>query len=223
MNPKTRSNGQSNRQSVINEITGTAIPCTWEGMNWGNDAWTADSAGNKVLRIMAGGLLTVDYKPFEKEAARKGKTIEVDYLISNVTDYTEPLITMSVPNGDNFIGLNIYADEIIMHSQVQRNDEVQSLHTFEEKRTKLTLTIIPDAYGNQDFNLCVLYVNGVKNREFTYENNDYFAQDGKITIGSDYADVDVYGIRIYDSCRCTYKLHQLAGGACRQGDRQSLQ
>lgn len=199
MNPKTRSNGQSNRQSVINEMTGAAIPCAWKGMNWGNDAWTADSAGNKVLRIMAGGLLTVDYKPFEKEAARKGKTIEVDYLVSNVTDYTEPLITMSVPNGDNFIGLNIYADEIIMHSQVQRNDEVQSLHTFEEKRTKLTLTIIPDAYGNQDFNLCVLYVNGVKNREFTYENNDYFAQDGKITIGSDYADVDVYGIRIYDS------------------------
>ena len=70
--------------------------------------------------------------------------------------------------------------------------------TFEGKRTKLTLTILPDAYGNPDFNLCILYINGRKNREFTYENNDYFAHNGNIIIGSDYADVDIYGIREYN-------------------------
>lgn len=34
---------------------------------------------------------------------------------------------------------------------------------------------------------------------FSYRYNDYFAHDGDIVIGSDYADVDIYGIRIYDS------------------------
>ena len=199
MNPKTRSNNQSNRQSVINEVDGSLIPCAWKDMNWGNDAWTLDSKGNKVLRLMAGSLLTMDYKPFEVEPARRGKTIEVDYVVSNVTDYARPVLTFSSPNGENFIGLNVYADQILLHSQVQRNDAVQSLHTFEEVRTRLSLTILPDAYGNPNFNLCILYVNGVKNREFTYENNDYFAHNGKIVIGSDYADVDVYGLRIYDS------------------------
>jgi len=58
---------------------------------------------------------------------------------------------------------------------------------------------MPDAYGNSGFNLCILYINGIKNREFTYENNDYFAHNGTIVIGSDNADVDVYGIREYDS------------------------
>ena len=86
-----------------------------------------------------------------------------------------------------------------MHSQSLREDSVQSLHTFEGKRTRFTLTILPMAYGNPDFNLCILYINGVKNREFAYEDNDYFAQRGGIVIGSDCADVDIYGIREYDS------------------------
>ena len=95
--------------------------------------------------------------------------------------------------------MNIYADQIVMHSQSLREDSVQSLHTFEGKRTRFTLTILPMAYGNPDFNLCILYINGVKNREFAYEDNDYFAQRGGIVIGSDCADVDIYGIREYDS------------------------
>lgn len=199
MNPKTRSNNQANRQMIINEIDGSEIAATWEGVNWGNDCWTTDSEGNKALRLMAGSLLTLDRRPFESECARKGKTIEIDYRVDNVTDYTEPIITISSPSGDSFIGLNIYADDIIMHTQSLKNDSVQSLHTFEGKRTRLTMTVLPAAYGNPRFNLCILYINGRKNREFTYEDNDYFAHNGEIVIGSDYGDVDIYGIREYDS------------------------
>ena len=114
---------------------------------------------------MAGSLLEMSYIPFANECARTGKTIEIDYKIDNVTDYSEPIITISSPSGDSFVGLNIYADDIIMHSQSLKNDEVQSLHTFEGKRTKLTLTILPDAYGNPDFNLvsCILMAERIGN------------------------------------------------------------
>lgn len=199
MNPKTRSNRQENYKSIINEVDGSCITGVWKNLNWGNDGWMTDMDGNKTLRLLAGSMLTMDYKPFEVECARKGKTIEVDYRIDNVTDYTEPVITISSASGDSFVGLNIYADEIIMHSQSLKNEDIQSLHTFEGKRTRLALTILPDAYGSSGFNLCILYVNGVKNREFTYESNDYFAHSGGIVIGSEYADVDIYGIRVYDS------------------------
>lgn len=199
MNPKARSNRQENYKSIINEVDGSCITGVWKNLNWGNDGWMTDVDGNKTLRLLAGSMLTMDYKPFEVECARKGKTIEVDYRIDNVTDYTEPVITISSASGDSFVGLNIYADEIIMHSQSLKNEDIQSLHTFEGKRTRLALTILPDAYGNSGFNLCILYVNGVKNREFTYESNDYFAHSGGIVIGSEYADVDIYGIRVYDS------------------------
>lgn len=199
LNPKTRSNSQANRQKIINEIDGSEIQAVWEGVNWGNDCWTTNTDGEKVLRLMAGSLLTIDRHPFTIECARRGMTMEIDYRVDNVTDYSRPVFTVSSPSGDSFIGLNIFADDIIMHTQSLKNDSVQSLHTFEGKRTRLTLTILPAAYGNPGFNLCILYINGRKNREFTYEDNDYFAQPGAIVIGSEFADVDIYGIREYES------------------------
>ncbi len=199
MNPKKRSNRQGNYKDMINEVDDTVVAAAWENMNWGNDGWITDADNNKALRLMAGGKVALEYYPFKKECARTGKTIEIDYRIDHVTDYSEPVVRMSAPSGDSFVGLNIYADNIIMHSRALTNDRVQNLHTFEGKRTRLTLTIMPDAYGNAGFNLCILYINGRKNREFTYENNDYFAHDGGIVIGSKYADTDIYGIRVYDS------------------------
>ena len=199
VNPRTRNNRQENYREVVNEMNGTAIAAGWKNMNWGNDGWVPDADGNRVLRLMAGSSLTMAYYPFARECARVGKTLEIDYRVDHVTDYSKPIVTISTPDGVSFTGLNIYADQIVMHSQSLREDSVQSLHTFEGKRTRFTLTILPMAYGNPDFNLCILYINGVKNREFAYEDNDYFAQRGGIVIGSDCADVDIYGIREYDS------------------------
>ena len=199
VNPRTRNNRQENYREVVNEMDGTAIAAEWKNMNWGNDGWVPDADGNRVLRLMAGSSLTMAYYPFARECARVGKTLEIDYRVDHVTDYSKPIVTISTPDGVSFTGLNIYADQIVMHSQSLREDSVQSLHTFEGKRTRFTLTILPMAYGNPDFNLCILYINGVKNREFAYEDNDYFAQRGGIVIGSDCADVDIYGIREYDS------------------------
>lgn len=198
VNPRTRNNRQENYREVVNEMDGTAIAAEWKNMNWGNDGWVPDADGNRVLRLMAGSSLTMAYYPFARECARVGKTLEIDYRVDHVTDYSKPIVTISTPDGVSFTGLNIYADQIVMHSQSLREDSVQSLHTFEGKRTRFTLTILPMAYGNPDFNLCILYINGVKNREFA-EDNDYFAQRGGIVIGSDCADVDIYGIREYDS------------------------
>lgn len=198
MNPRTRSNNQSNYQSVVNEMTGETIPATWQGMNWGNDGWTSDADTNNILRVMASARVDIGYKVFAKESARIGKTVEVDYKVDNVTDFNHPVIRMS-SDGDSFVGLRVFPDNVVMFTNGLKDKDKQGINLFEGKRLRLTLVIMPDAYGNPDFNLCIVYVNGVKNREFTYKNNDYFAQNSDIRIGSDYADVDVYGVRAYDS------------------------
>ena len=198
INPRTRSNRQGNRLVAINEIDQSEVACTWKGMNWGNDGWTTDTDANKVLRLMAGAKLTMDYKPFAKEAARTGKTIEIDYKIDNVTDFSEPVLSIS-SDGALFSGLQVFADEVVMFSQSLKNRDNQGTYVQEGKRLRLSLVVMPDAYGNSGFNLCILYINGVKNREFTYESNDYFINDGPIQIGSETADIDIYGIRVYDS------------------------
>jgi len=199
LNPRTRNNSQANRKKVVNEADASEVDAVWHGMNWGNDGWTTDAEGNKVLRVLAGASLDIAYQPFAVEPARKGKTIEVDFKPDCVTDFNHPVVKIATAAGEKFVGLQIYPDDVVMYSQALKDKDNQRINIYEEKRTRLTLVIMPDAYGNQGFNLCVIYINGVKNREFTYENNDYFAQNGDIVIGSEHADIDVYGIRVYDS------------------------
>lgn len=196
-NPRTRNNNQANRLQFINEVTGKYVNAVWKNMNWGNDGYQIDSQGNSVLRLFAGSLVTVDYQPFLIESARTGKTLEIDFKISNVTDFEHPIITIATDVGDTFIGLKIFPDKMQMYSQSLKNVDDQTLYFWEDDRIRLTLTIMPAAYGRHDFNLCILYINGIKNREFAYERNDYFAQGGKLIIGSDYGDVDIYGVREY--------------------------
>ena len=198
MNPRTRSNNQANYLKATNTIDGSEINVTWTGMNWGNDGWTTDKEGNRILRLMGGSKAVLDYYPFAQESALIGKTIEIDFLIDNITNYDE-VITNLATNVERFVGLKVYPEKVIMFSNAQKNEELQSINICERERIRLTLTIVPKAYGNDAFNLAVIYINGVKNREFVYANNDYFAHNTPITLGSDYADVDIYGIRIYNN------------------------
>lgn len=198
INPKTRSNSQVNAQLLINEMDGSLVTAKWENMSWGNDGWSVDNDGNKVLRLIAGSSVNIGYKPFAIESARIGKTIEFDYAVNNISDYSKEIISIS-SSDEKFTGIKIYPDDSLIYSQSLKNKDTQSINIKDGERIKISFVIMPNAYGNSGFNLCIIYVNGVKNREFTYENNDYFYQEGNIIIGSEFADVDIYGIRIYNS------------------------
>lgn len=195
MNPKTRNNSQSNRNVVINEMTGDEVPVTWKNIGWDSDAWSSDEDGNKCLRLYAGSEAVVKYKPFEKEGARNGKTIELDFCIRNVSDESASAINIM----SNDVGLKITPNEIKAFSLVSKNEDTQTVNIQDAERTKVTYVIMPNAYGNEGFNLCFEYVNAVKNRTFVYQSNDYFYSDADITLGCTGADMDVYGIRVYDT------------------------
>lgn len=199
MNPRTRSNNQTNREDIINETNKESVTANWLNMNWGNDGWKSDEDGNRLLRILSGSRCEIDYKPFIRESARTGKTIELDLKAYNVVDGSVPVIDISTPQGDSFIGLKVTPEEILMFSQSEKDKTTQNLPMDSEIRMRLAITIMPEAYGNSGFNIACVYINSVKNRVFNYQINDYFQHPANITIGSDMADVDVYGIRIYDA------------------------
>lgn len=199
MDVKNRSNAQANRDMIVNSVTGEEVAAAWHGVNWGNDGWQTDGQGYRTLRMMSGRSVEIDYSPFAVECSQTGKTIELDFCVSNVTDFSKPVITIDDGvEGDGFTGLRIYPDNILMHSSIKKDDSHQSLHIFEGERTRLTLTIVPNLYGVSGFNLCILYINGRKNREFEYSASDYWRHNGKIHIGAETADTDVYALRVYD-------------------------
>lgn len=195
INPRTRSNSQSNSRSIVNEVDKSVIPVTWNNFNWGNDGWVVDDDGVKALKIFARSSAVIDYQPFAVEAARRGKTIEIDFKVENASDASKNIITI----GENNVGLKVSGENISFFSQSRHDSSTQDVPTDNGVRIRLTVVVMPDAYGNAGFNIVAIYINGKKNRQYAYESNDYFRNSGKIVLGNDYANLYLYGLRIYDS------------------------
>ena len=195
INPRTRSNSQSNSRSIVNEVDKSVIPVTWNNFNWGNDGWVSDDDGVKALKIFARSSAVIDYQPFAVEAARRGKTIEVDFKVENASDASKNIITIAEGN----VGLKVSGENISFFSQSRHDSTTQDVPTDNGVRMRLTVVVMPDAYGNAGFNIVAIYINGKKNRQYAYESNDYFKNAGKITLGNDYANLYLYGLRVYDS------------------------
>lgn len=197
INPKKRTNEQLNKEVIINEIDSSQINAVWSGFNWSSDGWV-EAAYGRALRVRRGASVAIDWMPFATECANIGKTIEVDFIANNVLDPDAPIITIN-QNINGVRGLTITPNDVTMMTSALKNSINQSTGLYNDKVTHISLVVMPDVYGNDGFNLCFLYVNGVKNREFTYDSSDLFAHSGQLTIGSTGADVDVYGVRGYNT------------------------
>lgn len=200
INPKTRSNSQINFLSVVNEVDKFLIPVTWSNLNWGNDGWVTDDDGVRVLKIFARSKAVIDYQPFITEAARKGKTIEIDFKVENASDASKDIVSIAEDKTDGSrVGLKVSGENVSFFSQSMHDSSMQDVPIDNGVRIRLTVVVMPNAYGNPDFNLVAIYINGKKNRQYAYLINDYFKNNGKITLGNDYANLYLYGLRIYDS------------------------
>lgn len=222
INPRTRSNSQTNARTIVNEVNKAEIPVEWTNMSWGNDGWVRDTDDIQALRIPAGSSAVIDYRPFAVEPARTGKTIELDFRVENATDAGHNIITMA----ENDLGLRVSGENVSLFSQSRRDSTTQDLPIDNGVRIRLAAVIMPNAYGNNNFNLVALYVNGRKNRQFTYESNDYFKHDGKIKLGNDHATLFLYGLRIYDRALTSEEIgknyiNQLAGTAEKEKETET--
>lgn len=194
MNPKTRSNTQTNYQKVINESTGKEIDVEWTNMNWGNDGWIIDSDGYSALKIFARSKAVIKYQPLLTEAASKGRTIELDFKVDNSTDTSKNIIQIV----QNTVGLRISAENISFFSSSRQDPTTQDVPIDNGVRLRVHIVVMPSAYGVSQFNLVCIYINGKKNRQYDYQDNDYFANNGYIELGNNYSSLYVYGIRVYD-------------------------
>lgn len=197
-----RSNSESNRAVIINDITGEEVPTELTNMNWSNDGWQSADDG-KVLRLQAGSKLTIGIQPLaDMTQYSKGKTIELDFRCENVLKYDTPIVTIQDAVENNKASLNVYPDMAVLTSQLKytANEQENQSTKFEDGvRLRMTIVVLPTAYGNQGFNLAKIYINNNCVREFTFSNADKFLSTGNLILGSEDADLDIYGIRIYDT------------------------
>lgn len=198
MNPSSRNNAQSNREKVINSITGAEIDAVFTRMAWtdGTDGWTTDEEGRKCLRLPAGCTMDLAYQPMASVAQ---KTIELVYKVKNAADYDEPIFFIcSDVNDPNFRGIVIRPKNILIHSRdLNVNDSLQDYNTTDEETLHVLITIIPN-YKTNYGNLAQIYVNGDKVRSFSFETADRWDVAANMKFGSNTADTYWYKARVYD-------------------------
>lgn len=179
-----------------------------------NTGWLSnqetDSTGTvvnvPVLTIGAGNRFTLPYELFDantghnNDGVEGSMTVEFDLKVRNIVG-DAPIIDASAPFSGAYTGLKFYPTRAVCLSRNNFTEDICDLHYQEEVREHVAINIIRNLRG-EGLNLVRLYINGRSNRSYIYTDEDSFIPIGtngsqSIVIGSDEADVDIYGIRIY--------------------------
>lgn len=217
LNPGLRSNSESTPAQIINAADGNAISgCTFENMSWqdGVDGWMQTVDGRRVLRVAAGGKVTIPYSVYSQfvSNSRHFLTIEIDFAARNVTNEDDPVITMGNALASNPKGVFIKPLNGAFVTASQTTWDNADVSWQENTRTHLVFNIChnytitnPDTSRGttepttKTLSLVRTYINGRINKEYTFdptEANEINA-GGNIVIGQSGCDIDIYAIRIY--------------------------
>ena len=217
LNPKVRNNSESSPNSIINSANGTEIKSTFEGMSFVSDGWVIDEdTSSRCLRVLDGEKVYIDYDAYSDNTGNDGLTIELDFATRNVTNESGHLLDMNtISSVDGLpVGLWVKAQESCFMTTSQRVEGNQNWLYCHDKRTHVAINIVPNLYG-QGTNYVRVFVNGVINREFIYNDGDSFWQSvsgvkktGGILINPSGADIDIYALRIYKKSMSAEEIRQ---------------
>ena len=211
LNPRLRSNTESDPATVINAADGSVIPAEFRGFGFVSDGWVTDSKGVRCLRVPAGRELIIHYEALEdyKGGTNVNKTgsltFEIDYAVRAVTDERTPVLRMCSYSGSgNPLGWEMRPLEACFMTQGKVARKNQDIGYQEGERTRVAVNLLYNLSGSGQ-NYCRMFVNGVINRELNYADNDVFVQyvDGVETSqgirigGTQGADIDIYSIKVY--------------------------
>lgn len=196
LNAANRNNSQENKIDIINETNKETISAEWTNMSWVSDGWTTDDEGRKCLYLPARTGVNINYTPFS--SIGQGKTFEITFKVKNASDADENIITVcDEPDSPTFRGLRIKPNNILVHSRdLNTDNDNQSYDIPEDTLINMQVSLVRDYKVNYG-NLCIIYVNGVRKKEFSYTTADSWITQANIILGSQTADLYIYNIRVY--------------------------
>ena len=217
LNPRGKSNEAIDRD-IWKDYTGKSYTATLDRLQYGiTNGWLKNDNKVSYLKLSQGATLKLkDFKPFSTDLSdNSGFTIELDFEVSGILDYSKPLISclsqteLSSENKPDYgPGFTITGDKFKFYSQ-NLNDSLNekgepigsliNLNLMEGKRTKIAFSVEPKSVG--DFPLCYTYLNGILSQVAIYSKSDKFGGDiaypATLSIDSTYADIKIYSIRFY--------------------------
>lgn len=222
INPKLRSNTESNPATIINAVNGQIVPSTFRNFGFVSDCWVVDENGIKCLRVPSGRSIDIDYEFLsaflgDDQTSKTGSvTVEIDYAVRAVSDEETPVLRMcSYDNVGNPMGWEMRPLDACFMTQSKVVRKNQDIGIQEGRRTRVALNLLYNLSSSGE-NYCRIFVDSIINREFNYPTKDVFVQyvDGKETSqgirigGTDGADIDIYSIKIYKKAMTSEDIRQ---------------
>lgn len=197
---KLTADGRSNTEANPAEWSSNGIQTIFnDRFDWSSNGWTG-----KSLKLTNGASIEIGCKPFATDAGASGKTIEVEFTCSNVTDRSGVVMSCI----DNGLGFKITTQEAAMLTGSSKPVYDEDGEYLFDKPIGVSREFAPDTQlkvafmiGKRNGNrLMELYVNGVRCAADQYGSAESFLQEhpAGITISSDSADVDVRSVYVYD-------------------------
>ena len=215
LNPSLRTNQEANPDTIINAADNTVISgSTFQNISWraGVDGWM-EVDGRKVLRILAGGLVTIPYDIYSEftNNSNHGLTVEIDFAVRNITNEEDPIVTIGNRNASSPRGIYMKALNGAFMSKSNSEWSASDVSWQEGVRTHLVFNYQHNYVLNNPeegrgiaesatIAISRIYINGVINREYRVTNTSDPTEinaGGDIVIGQIGADIDIYGIRVY--------------------------
>lgn len=152
--------------------------------------WLTDKSGLTALHLEKGGRCYIPYLPFATDGKLIGKTIEIEFMVSNCYDMDATVI--SCLSGS--VGFEIKAQEAYMSSALHKTVESKFK---QDERIRVGFQV--EQVGGNRF--MYLFLNGKMSGVVQYDTSDYFVQNPAvgITLGHPSCELNVYNIRIYDN------------------------
>lgn len=215
--PSNRNNSEQNPARIINNANGNEISSTFTNFGFLTDGWmpvnkdvnaiSSNAETIRALHIPSGRKLDIDYNPFvdftSGNNAGLNMTLEFDFRTSNILDESDPIIKIgTTANDGNIWGFEMLPTKAYMLTENERNVADQDVDWAEDTRMHMAINVVyglRNAAYDERINLVRIFLNGVIEREFTYNANDRFTTTSgvHIVMGNDSSDLDIFGIRSY--------------------------
>ena len=191
------SNSRSNSEVNPAVWTYEDIDTTFSNFDWASTGWVVDDNGDVALRVMNDARAVINYKPFLNDWTTTGKTLEVEFATSGVTDYSAKIF-QSYLNG---VGFYITPTRLVL----DYTGGTIEVPFKENEHVTVALTVEKNVISASCYRLIRLYVNGDCSAVIQYTDptsGSTSMGQGRdavpITIGGVGAAIDLYKIRIYD-------------------------
>ncbi len=207
----------------------TNIKGLFSGFNWVSNGYvdgesltlSGEALHTIKLPMFATSYVDDDNQTINLESATgatvttNGRTFEIEFMVSNVTDLNAKIIKCMSDDHAGFIVtpqncymLSSNGTDVVLDATgfIENEENVAAAYIKDNKRIRLSFVIEPKgsvSYSLDDGTVmsgqCLnIYINGQFANSFPYPDNARFAQSEYITIGDNSCITNVYDVRIYN-------------------------